>query len=177
MRNLTLKEKLLPQPPSFNKKSHYEIHGQLGSGTFGKVMVSEHLLCLLTSIYLYPRGRHGIFLQVSCRPRNEAPLSAGAIANYLRLPLAQMYQPRLLSHLRQHLQTLHYRLRQSCHRQLHPPDRYPHRYQYRVLCRTIPKIPKKMRKTEDWWRRLHWRLSRRRRLKGMSLVYGARWRC
>jgi hypothetical protein len=39
MKNLTLKEKLLPQPPSFNKKTHYEIHGELGAGTFGKVMV------------------------------------------------------------------------------------------------------------------------------------------
>ncbi|KIM71295.1 hypothetical protein PILCRDRAFT_830438 [Piloderma croceum F 1598] len=38
MKNLTLKEKLLPQPPSFAKKTHYEIHGELGEGTFGKVM-------------------------------------------------------------------------------------------------------------------------------------------
>ena len=39
MRNITLKEKLLPQPPSFNKKTHYEIHSELGAGTYGKVMV------------------------------------------------------------------------------------------------------------------------------------------
>lgn len=45
---MNLKEKLLPQPPSFNKKSHYEIHGELGSGTFGKVMV--HILTFLFSI-------------------------------------------------------------------------------------------------------------------------------
>ncbi|KZP32049.1 Pkinase-domain-containing protein [Athelia psychrophila] len=38
LKNLTFKEKLLPQPPSFHKKTHYEIHAVLGEGTFGKVM-------------------------------------------------------------------------------------------------------------------------------------------
>lgn len=38
MRNITLKEALLPQPPSFNKKKNYDVHQVLGTGTFGKVM-------------------------------------------------------------------------------------------------------------------------------------------
>ncbi|THG99425.1 hypothetical protein EW026_g2922 [Hermanssonia centrifuga] len=39
MKSLSLKETLLPQPPSFQKKKCYEIHQVLGTGTFGKVMV------------------------------------------------------------------------------------------------------------------------------------------
>jgi calcium/calmodulin-dependent protein kinase I len=35
---LTIKENLLPQPPSFSKKKNYELHGVLGTGTFGKVL-------------------------------------------------------------------------------------------------------------------------------------------
>lgn len=35
---MTLQEKLLPQPPSFQKKLAYEIHEELGKGTFGKVL-------------------------------------------------------------------------------------------------------------------------------------------
>lgn len=35
---VTLKESLLPQPPSFSKKKNYELHGVLGTGTFGKVL-------------------------------------------------------------------------------------------------------------------------------------------
>lgn len=35
---LTLKETLLPQPPSFSKKKNYELHSVLGTGTFGKVI-------------------------------------------------------------------------------------------------------------------------------------------
>ncbi|KAJ3551283.1 hypothetical protein NM688_g4792 [Phlebia brevispora] len=38
MKALSLSEALLPQPPSFQKKKHYEIHQVLGTGTFGKVM-------------------------------------------------------------------------------------------------------------------------------------------
>ncbi|KAH6904589.1 CAMK/CAMK1 protein kinase [Coprinopsis sp. MPI-PUGE-AT-0042] len=38
LKNLTLKEALLPQPPSFNKKRNYELSTQLGEGTFGKVL-------------------------------------------------------------------------------------------------------------------------------------------
>jgi hypothetical protein len=50
MRNLTLKEKLLPQPPSFSKKTHYEIHAELGEGTFGKVMVCADLFFIFIFI-------------------------------------------------------------------------------------------------------------------------------
>lgn len=39
--HLSIKEALLPQPPSFVKKKNYEIHAKLGEGTFGKVMVSR----------------------------------------------------------------------------------------------------------------------------------------
>ncbi|KAG9124899.1 hypothetical protein FRC07_009806 [Ceratobasidium sp. 392] len=38
MVRMTLQEKLLPQPPSFQKKLAYEIHEELGKGTFGKVL-------------------------------------------------------------------------------------------------------------------------------------------
>ncbi|THH26794.1 hypothetical protein EUX98_g7393 [Antrodiella citrinella] len=38
MKSLSLKESLLPQPPSFSKKKAYEIKDVLGKGTFGKVM-------------------------------------------------------------------------------------------------------------------------------------------
>lgn len=46
MKHLSLKEALLPQPPSFAKKQSYEIHEILGSGTFGKVMVSFQIMPL-----------------------------------------------------------------------------------------------------------------------------------
>jgi hypothetical protein len=35
-------QKVLPQPPSANKKKNYEIQEVLGTGSFGKVMVSLH---------------------------------------------------------------------------------------------------------------------------------------
>lgn len=55
LKNITLKEKILPQPPSFSKKTHYEIHGVLGTGTFGKVMVSVPKLLLIIKAYIpYP---------------------------------------------------------------------------------------------------------------------------
>ena len=38
--HLSIKDRLLPQPPSFCKRANYEIHGVLGEGAFGKVMVS-----------------------------------------------------------------------------------------------------------------------------------------
>ncbi|KAF9220364.1 Pkinase-domain-containing protein [Gyrodon lividus] len=37
MKHLSLKDALLPQPPSFCKKQLYEVHEVLGTGTFGKV--------------------------------------------------------------------------------------------------------------------------------------------
>ncbi|KAG6370677.1 Pkinase-domain-containing protein [Boletus reticuloceps] len=38
MKHLSLKDALLPQPPSFVKKQLYELHEVLGTGTFGKVV-------------------------------------------------------------------------------------------------------------------------------------------
>ncbi|KIJ15823.1 hypothetical protein PAXINDRAFT_168826 [Paxillus involutus ATCC 200175] len=38
MKHLSLKDALLPQPPSFSKKQRYELHEVLGTGTFGKVV-------------------------------------------------------------------------------------------------------------------------------------------
>lgn len=38
MKHLSLKDALLPQPPSFSKKKCYEVHEVLGEGTFGKVV-------------------------------------------------------------------------------------------------------------------------------------------
>jgi calcium/calmodulin-dependent protein kinase I len=40
MRHIGIKDVFLPQPPSFGKKKAYEVHGILGTGTFGKVVVS-----------------------------------------------------------------------------------------------------------------------------------------
>ena len=40
LKHLSLKDALLPQPPSFVKKQLYEVHEVLGTGTFGKVVVS-----------------------------------------------------------------------------------------------------------------------------------------
>jgi len=42
--HLSIKDKILPQPASFSKKKEYKIHGVLGEGAFGKVMVSPLLL-------------------------------------------------------------------------------------------------------------------------------------
>lgn len=39
MKSISLKEALLPQPPSFGKKKYYEIKDVLGTGSFGKVQV------------------------------------------------------------------------------------------------------------------------------------------
>ncbi|KAF9069706.1 kinase-like domain-containing protein [Rhodocollybia butyracea] len=36
--HLSLKDALLPQPPSFSKKKNYEVHEVLGEGAFGKVV-------------------------------------------------------------------------------------------------------------------------------------------
>ncbi|KAF7323646.1 Protein kinase domain-containing protein [Mycena kentingensis (nom. inval.)] len=36
--HLSLRDAILPQPPSFYKKKHYEVHDVLGNGTFGKVV-------------------------------------------------------------------------------------------------------------------------------------------
>ncbi|KAF7303628.1 Protein kinase domain-containing protein [Mycena indigotica] len=36
--HLSIKDALLPQPASFYKKKHYEVHDVLGNGTFGKVV-------------------------------------------------------------------------------------------------------------------------------------------
>ncbi|KAJ7244383.1 kinase-like domain-containing protein [Mycena haematopus] len=38
MKHLSIKDALLPQPPSFHKKRNYEVHEVLGNGTFGKVV-------------------------------------------------------------------------------------------------------------------------------------------
>lgn len=46
MKHLSLKDALLPQPPSFVKKQLYEVHEVLGTGTFGKVVVSCAILAI-----------------------------------------------------------------------------------------------------------------------------------
>lgn len=43
-KHLTVKEALLFQPPSFNKKKNYELHQVLGVGSFGKVLVRSACL-------------------------------------------------------------------------------------------------------------------------------------
>jgi hypothetical protein len=64
--HLSLKESLLPQPPSFAKKKHYEIQELLGEGTFGKVLVSSRSFCLafvdmfvFALMPIYYSERHG----------------------------------------------------------------------------------------------------------------------
>ncbi|TFY70066.1 hypothetical protein EVJ58_g3 [Rhodofomes roseus] len=49
-----LPDGLLPQPPSFQKKKHYEIHKVLGEGTFGKVMVRRTALSLKRASWHVP---------------------------------------------------------------------------------------------------------------------------
>ncbi|KAF9235088.1 kinase-like domain-containing protein [Melanogaster broomeanus] len=46
MKHLSLKDALLPQPPSFCKKQLYEVHEVLGTGTFGKVVVTTKEVAL-----------------------------------------------------------------------------------------------------------------------------------
>ncbi|KAJ6629385.1 kinase-like domain-containing protein [Mycena sp. CBHHK59/15] len=41
LKHLSIKDVLLPQPASFYKKKHYEVHDVLGNGTFGKVTRSR----------------------------------------------------------------------------------------------------------------------------------------
>lgn len=43
LKGLSIKDSLLPQPPSFGKKKFYEVHNELGVGSFGKVVVSHAL--------------------------------------------------------------------------------------------------------------------------------------
>ncbi|KAJ7171144.1 CAMK/CAMK1 protein kinase [Mycena filopes] len=38
LKHLSIKDAILPQPPSFHKKKNYEVHDVLGNGTFGKVV-------------------------------------------------------------------------------------------------------------------------------------------
>lgn len=38
VRSLSIRDHILPQPPSFIKKKNYELHEILGEGTFGKVI-------------------------------------------------------------------------------------------------------------------------------------------
>jgi calcium/calmodulin-dependent protein kinase I len=42
-------QKVMPQPPSANKKKNYEIQEVLGTGSFGKVMVGSRLSFFLHS--------------------------------------------------------------------------------------------------------------------------------
>lgn len=50
-----LKDKLLPQPATFVKKKSYTLHQQLGTGTFGKVILAD---------WQTPRGTKPVALKV-----------------------------------------------------------------------------------------------------------------
>src|SRR5271170_2916265 len=39
--HISLKDSILPKPPSYEQKTAYEIHRELGNGAFGKVMVGQ----------------------------------------------------------------------------------------------------------------------------------------
>ena len=59
-----LRDSFLPQPPSFSKKKYYEIHKQLGQGSFGKVMV-----CILFDIRVIERETEwAIESDMACSP-------------------------------------------------------------------------------------------------------------
>lgn len=74
--HLTLKETILPQPPSFGKKKNYEVKTKLGEGTFGKVMV--RLFAILISILrsLRPSDRTSARHGTSRRSRRWSPSAA-----------------------------------------------------------------------------------------------------
>ncbi|KAM6490258.1 hypothetical protein JOM56_014235 [Amanita muscaria] len=65
----SLAEALLPQPPSFNKKKHYDVHQVLGTGTFGKFPQQRKLYkqttshttfhCTIEFIPIIFRSKHG----------------------------------------------------------------------------------------------------------------------
>ncbi|GJJ08954.1 hypothetical protein Clacol_003174 [Clathrus columnatus] len=62
---LTLKESLLPQPPSFSKKKNYELHSVLGKGTFGKVIHATWYPPDASPQHQHPEGKrsgsHSVF--------------------------------------------------------------------------------------------------------------------
>ncbi|KAI0700400.1 kinase-like domain-containing protein [Cytidiella melzeri] len=74
MKSLSLKESLLPQPPSFQKKKHYEIHQVLGTGSFGKVVVRPHPLAL------YQHSPHSKHATWHVPPGQESVAQRGAAA-------------------------------------------------------------------------------------------------
>lgn len=74
MKSLSLKESILPQPSSFQKKKNYDTHGVLGTGSFGKVMVRVHAggwsLYLTDTLF---SERPGTFLLVRYQLHSEVP--------------------------------------------------------------------------------------------------------
>jgi len=51
-------QKVMPQPPSANKKKNYEIEEVLGTGSFGKVMVCPVFLGSLADLTQLDPARH-----------------------------------------------------------------------------------------------------------------------
>src|SRR6266850_637827 len=73
-------QKVMPQPPSANKKKQYEIHEVLGTGSFGKVMVRARApigrVYALKNRYRCYHGsaRHGTYHPNCGTPSSVAPL-------------------------------------------------------------------------------------------------------
>lgn len=86
MKNMTWKEALLPQPPSFNKKRNYEMKDVLGEGAFGKVIVSGLRRCSsvhirITDSFNRVSERHGTSLQTSMPlPSTVRPLTSRCLS-------------------------------------------------------------------------------------------------
>lgn len=59
LKGLSIKDSLLPQPPSFGKKKFYEVHNELGVGSFGKVVVSHALSLRSCEVLIESRKRLG----------------------------------------------------------------------------------------------------------------------
>ena len=87
-----LPDGLLPQPSSFQKKKHYEIHKVLGEGTFGKVMVrgpSPHaILQLLTQLRCVARD-----MARPARRGPRRPVRGGGRSNPPVYPLSHTQRP------------------------------------------------------------------------------------
>lgn len=72
LKGLSIKDSLLPQPPSFGKKKFYEVHNELGVGSFGKVVKATWRVPPgLVTVALH--GAAGAAAVVSTPPAGQQP--------------------------------------------------------------------------------------------------------
>lgn len=92
---LSLKETLLPQPPSFAKKKAYEVHQILGTGTFGKVVRAtwhvppEQLAVAQRGATADSAPTHGRHLSVDAKqkPKSRSPSPAPKVTKDVALKM------------------------------------------------------------------------------------------